>query len=269
MNHIQVRENFGRCRARFLAIGIGALVILSAVPGLRAEVILKSRDPYVGTPVGVAMTIGGSTDSNHQQIAIGLTMGSISMTFESMTAWISNETVDSISLIGGIYTDLGGNPGTLLASFVPINPPTITDVFGASLVTSVPVTLAANTTYWFLLDGATSSPNKTLGWLLPKDPDDPLAPSDDYEPVATPPVTFVSERWSEDSGATWRHLAAAHVAFSIEATIDTTATPPVPEPATWTLCSVALVVGTMVVLRRRCGRDSAPLSLPNPTHSPD
>jgi hypothetical protein len=249
MNHIQVGENFRRHRARFLAIAIGALAILSAAQGLRAEVILKSRDPYVGTPVGVAMTIGGSTDSNHQQIAIGLTMGSISMTFESMTAWINNETAESISLIGGIYTDLGGNPGTLLASFVPITPPTVTNVFGASLVTSVPVTLTANTTYWFLLDGATSSPNHTLGWLLPKDPDDPLAPSDDYEPVATPPVTFVSERTSQDSGATWRHLALAHVAFSIDATLDTS-TPPVPEPSTWALCSVALVI-CAIGLRRR------------------
>lgn len=250
MNHTQAEEKFGRRRARFLAIAIGALAILSAAQGLRAEVILKSRDPYVGTPVGVAMTIGGSTDSNHQQIAIGLTMGSISMTFESMTAWINNETAESISLIGGIYTDLGGNPGTLLASFVPITPPTVTDVFGASLVTSVPVTLTANTTYWFLLDGATSSPNHTLGWLLPKDPDDPLAPSDDYEPVATPPVTFVSERVSQDSGATWRHLALAHVAFSIDATIDTTGTPAVPEPSTLALCGVALVIGT-ILLRRR------------------
>jgi hypothetical protein len=226
---------------RWLAIGIGALSLLVGTPGLQAEVILHSRGPFTPAEGGGIWLLGGTADSAHRQIAVGLTLGSTSMTFDSMTAWIANESgTETTALIGGIYTALDDHPGALYASFAPVN-------LAPNLLTSAPITLAANTTYWFLIDSATvSDPTDRLGWYEPSSPPGPFPFPEDYEPVATPPVTYLNTRTSQDSGATWTHLAVGNVAFSISATAT-----PVPEPSTYALAIVGLL-GGVILLRRRC-----------------
>ena len=112
-----------------LAAPAKAIVILSNLPG----------------------TTSGGTELNFTIKAVGLTVGSNDLSFTSLTALFSNLTNDAQAVVGGIFADVGGNPGAQLVAF---NPGSIAAGAGGVQETFTAVasfTLMANTSYWFVL----------------------------------------------------------------------------------------------------------------------
>lgn len=226
MNNTQfegVRKS--RHGTRFMAMGLGAFSLFWGATGTQAEIILQSNPSF-----NVASTpLGGTTPGNHRQLAVGIDTGSTDWIFDSMVAQIRNQ--DSVqTIVGGIYSDVSGSPGTLYASFVSVDvaPQLLSST--VTFLTDSPITLLANTTYWFLLDDATGN---EADWMIP-DPN--------VAPIATAPVTYVGTSLSANSGATWSP-SGNNTDISVNATA-------VPEPSVWMLLGLgALALG--LTARRR------------------
>ena len=218
-----------RVGRRLLAVGIGAFSLLSAASGLKAEVILQSNPSF-----NVASTpIGETNPGPHRQLAVGITTGSTAWTFDSMVAQIRTgdpDFAEDQAIFGGIYSDAGGEPGLLYASFIPIDvEPHVLSVT-LTFQTTDPVSLEANTTYWFFLD----STGKEASWMIP-------AP--ETAPVTFAGVSYVDTQLSPDGGATWQP-AITNVDVSINATA-------IPEPSTSALIAIGSVVGIRSLRRRK------------------
>lgn len=188
----------------------------------QADAILSNL-PGVGSGTGTNLGLG--TDAADRTKGVGLTMGGDSLDFTSMVALISNTTPDS-TLSGGIYADSGGNPGGLLAAFTPVPIPSNMGATEVSITTAAPFTLSAATTYWFVLDGPTTT--NSLLWQS-------LNPN--TAPVGASGVSFVGYRFSSNGGSTW---GASGIFNGV--TINA-----IPEPASFAL----LGLGALALLRRR------------------
>ncbi|MCP5128095.1 MAG: PEP-CTERM sorting domain-containing protein [Pseudomonadales bacterium] len=198
-----------------------ALLICTPVASVNAGAILSNL-PGISGGTSVSTNLGLGPDLFDRSKAVGLTMDAVAMTFVSLEALISNETPDSI-LSGGIYTDVGGNPGALVAAFTPVN---VASNFGPSIVTlttAASSVLAANTSYWFLLDGPGTE--NLLLW-------DSLAPN--TAPTATG-VAYDGYRFSSDGGTSW---AVSGIFNGVR--INATAAAAVPAPATLALLGLGL-----------------------------
>lgn len=230
MNKTQFgRVGKSRVGLRFMAMGMGALSLFWGAVGVQAETIVQSNASYnvASTPFGVTNT------GAHRQLALGITTGSTAWTFDSMIAQIRTGDPDfavNQTIFGGIYSDASGDPGLLYASFISVD--VVPHVHSTTLtfLTDSPITLAANTSYWFLLD----STGKEASWMIP-DPD--------TAPVTAASVSYVDTRLSPDGGATWMP-AIMNVDISINATA-------VPEPSTWALIAIGSVVGVWSLRRRK------------------
>jgi uncharacterized repeat protein (TIGR01451 family) len=144
-----------------------------------------------GTSSGTGTDLGLGIDAADRTKAVGLTMGADPMVFDSLEALLSNPTPAS-TLSGGIFSDVGGNPGVELVAFDPVpvaesTPPTVFTVTAAA-----PFTLEANTAYWFVLDGPATT--NSLQW-------DSLDPN--VAPTPAPGITFDGYLFSSDGGTSW------------------------------------------------------------------
>lgn len=164
-----------------------AVAVLTAGGVASANPILSNLP---GNSSGTGTNLGIGTDLADRSKAVGLTMGAESLDFISMVAMMSN-TGATVDLIGGIYSNNGGNPGTLLASFTPVSVASGTTAQQFTLTVAGGFTLQANTSYWFLLDGPSFT--NSLLW-------NSLSPN--ATPVADG-VTFDGYRFSSNGGATW------------------------------------------------------------------
>ena len=144
-----------------------------------------------GTGSGTGTNLGVGTDGTDRTKGVGLTVGADAADFVSMVAMISNSSPAS-TLSGGIYSDVGGNPGTLLAAFTPVPIADGQAVGEVTITTAAPYQLAANTTYWFVLDGPATT--NSLLWQT-------LSPN--VAPTAGPGATYVGYRFSSNGGSTW------------------------------------------------------------------
>lgn len=203
-------------------------LICSLVATAQADVVLSNLP---GTGSGTGSNLGLGTDLVDRTKAVGLTMGASGMNFLSLDALISNPSPAS-QLSGGIYSNVGGNPGALLSGFTPVD---IADGFGPAEVTLVSASafeLAANTSYWFVLDGPDTA--NSLLWQT-------LAPN--TAPTATG-VTYDGYRFSSNGGTSW---TASGLLNGVR--INAAPLAHVPEPG-----SLALLVGSlglMFLTRRR------------------
>ncbi len=216
---------------RLLAIGIGATSLFLGTAAVRAEVILQNSTEII---VSSAELLGGTTSGNHHQLAMGFNTGSSSFLFNSVLIAVQNfSDTSSFSITGGIYSDNANAPGALFAAFNDVLVPE-NGVETPLFTTVTPAFLAANTTYWILLDGPTEA-DRYLGWLK----------TEGTEVEETAPVTYVGTRLSLDSGSTWDE-AASDVNIHVDASV-------VPEPSTWALLGLgALALG--FAARRRAAR---------------
>lgn len=202
-----------------------ASVLAGAVlaPSAGAQQTILSNLPGVGSGTGTNLGLGN--DAADRTKGVGLTMGSQSLDFYCMTALISNTTPDTM-LSGGIYSDLSGNPGSLLAAFTPVAVGANAAAAEVDIFTASTFTLQANTSYWFLLDGPTTT--NSLLW-------ETLNPN--AAPVGAVGITFDGYRFSSNGGSTWSSSSLFN-GVSIKV---------VPTPASAAL----LGLGGLVAVRRR------------------
>jgi hypothetical protein len=178
------------------------------------------------TPTTTGTNLGLGTDLANRAKAVGLTMGSSAMEFDSMVALISNGTPAS-TLSGGIFSNVGGNPGLLLAAFTDVPVAASAAVSQVAVTTAAPFTLQANTSYWFVLDG----PNTTNSLLW-----NSITPN--TAPTAVVGVTFLGYRFSSNNNVTWANSTTFN-GVTINAIV--------PEPGTITVLAGSI----LLVLRRR------------------
>jgi hypothetical protein len=176
-------------------------------------------------------SLGLGFDRLDRTKGVGITIGAgLDLMFQSMQAIIRNEGDSSALLTGGIFSDAGGNPGSLLAAFNPIDVASGTLMAAFSLTTSAPFTLVSGVTCWFVLAGP-SVPNFLLWNGL----------ISNTAPTASGGVTFAGYRFSSNGGNTWTNSNTFN-AVQINAA-------PVPEPSTWAV--VGMGAGLLLIARRR------------------
>jgi hypothetical protein len=204
-----------RCIA-LIVVGAGSLLASAA----SADVILSNLP---GASSGTGTNLGLGTDGADRTKAVGLTMGADSYEFESLVAMISNLSTPDSTLSGGIYSSVGGNPGSLLAGFTPVAVPTGVDSQLISISLPGSFTLAAGTSYWFVLDGPSFT--NSLLW-------DSLSPN--VAPAAASGITFDGYRFASDGGNTWGS-SSVYNGVTINAVI--------PAPAALSLLGAAGLLG--------------------------
>lgn len=166
-----------------------ALLFGVVLVAANAQAQILSNLPGTGSGTGTNLGIG--TDGTDRTKGVGLTMGAFPADFSSVVALISNTTPASV-LSGGIYSDLGGNPGALLVAFTPVPIAENQTVGEVTVTAAAPFQLAAGTTYWFVLDGPATT--NSLLWQS-------LNPN--TAPVPGSGITFVGYRFSGNGGSTW------------------------------------------------------------------
>jgi hypothetical protein len=188
------------------------LVAVLATASTNAQTLVNN---LIGTYSATGTNLGVGIDGVNRVKGVGVTMGAgVDLLFQDMQAIISNpEAVDRL-LSGGIYSSVGGNPGTLLAAFNPVNVTAGTSAMNLSLTTAAPFTLVAGVTYWFVLDGPATT--NSLLWN---------GTNPNTAPTAGGGATFAGYRFSSNGGSTWANSTLFN-AMQINA---------VPEPSTWAL----------------------------------
>jgi hypothetical protein len=213
-----------------------SLLILSLCAGLHATSVnaqtLLSNIPGTGAYTA-ASNLGLGTDAADRVKGVGLTMGATNLFFNFMQAIVSNPDALARMLSGGIYSNVGGNPGVLLAAFNPVSVASGTVHSAVNLTTTTQFTLMANTSYFFLLDGPDVA--NSLSWSADTGNTQPLANG----------VTLLGYRFSSNGGGTWATSAIPNQ-MSINAS-------PIPEPSTWAMVGLgaAMLVGFTRARRRR------------------
>lgn len=200
-----------------LAVPARGEVILSNVSGLSGPSV-----PHVGTSIGPTVPPSVVADLTK---AVGITTGASELRFDAMRVLVTSS---AAQLSGGIYSDVGGNPGVLLASFAALTLGRVLEPTLVVLTTTADFTLAAATTYWFRLTSPTG--NSDLNWNR-------LDPN--VEPSSDGGVGFAGYRFSTDGGALWSVSTTPNV-VAIEATV-------IPAPG----AAVLLGLGGLLAARRR------------------
>ncbi|MCA3004741.1 MAG: PEP-CTERM sorting domain-containing protein [Phycisphaerales bacterium] len=220
VNHI------GTASAAFAALTALAVpahgdVILSNLSGLAGPSV-----PQLGTSIGPTMAPSAAADFTK---AVGITTGASAFRFDAMHVLVTSSPA---RLSGGIYSDLGGNPGALLASFATLTLGQILEPTLVVLTTTTDFTLDPATTYWFRLTSPTG--DSDLNWNR-------LDPNVSPSPAGG--VGFAGYRFSTDGGASWSVSTTPNV-VAIEATA-------IPAPGTAALLGLGGLLGS---LRRRRAR---------------
>ncbi len=167
-------------RLTHLFVAVTFLVLIAGPS--RADIQFSNRDSSP-TP-GTAM--GGSNAK-----AVGFVTGPNEQTFQTMFVQISTDGLPgNKTLTGGLYTDVGGQPGLLIEPFVPLTiSPGFTDV-RFPVFTERQVKLKQTTAYWAVLD----SPDGTTAIIWE---------GGSQEPRTSATTTFLGYRFSTTNGATW------------------------------------------------------------------
>lgn len=201
---------------------IAAVMSLSAVPAAQATVIL-------GNFSGNNLVLGNGISMPNAK-AVGLTTGSTDLQFDSMQAYLTYNGGVPQNLIGGIYANNAGSPGSLLAAFAPL---TIAPKTVSLFTFTANYTLSANTSYWFSLTSTSAVWNA-------------------YSPASlltvASGITSLGYKVSGNNGVSWSNNGTSN-AVQINAT-EITSNANVPEPETMWLLMPA-VAGLWMANRRK------------------
>jgi hypothetical protein len=134
-----------------------AALVLALAPVSRGH----AQVPLAGNFPATGLTKAAYSTSITQSLAVGISVGAQGWSFGALRAPINNFGQAS-TVSGGIYSSVGGAPGTLLAALggivIPLDEP-IPTVY--NFTTSTTFTLQASTSYFFVLTG--TGPNS--GWV--------------------------------------------------------------------------------------------------------
>ena len=197
-----------------------AIVILSNLPGAGSP----------GTSLGVGI------DGRVRLKAVGLTVGANDLSFTSMSGLFRNPNNVPRSVNGGIFSDVGGDPGVQLVAFNPV--PIAAGAFDMlqTLTAVSAFTLMANTSYWFVLGGPAVENEMSWSGLAP-----------DTAPTPSGEVfSFDGYNFSITGGATWVDTGVIFNSVEIEASLITD----LPEPGTLAVFALGLL-GLGVACRRQ------------------
>lgn len=220
------------------------LLCLSMVLPSQAAVLITN---YSGGPYTSGLTIGngalepGSVD----YAAVGVTIGANALDFVSLEAIFDNNAfLFTRDVTGGIYSDIGGNPGTELAAFdsftLPAQDPDPALANDVNIYLTTVFQLQANTTYWFVLSGPFG-----VG-LLPNWQQD----TNNTAPVGFGLGTPVGYRFSGDSQTTWVSSSINNQVY-ISVADDFPINVETPEPSSFVLAGTGLLLAVGAVRRRR------------------
>ena len=228
-------EDFGLKR---LVIA-GCLLVSTMVPSSAAVMADNITGAVVPFDNGTSIGNGTFSAADRAYNAFGLTTGSLANTFVSFETIFDNSTLlFNRTISGGIYSNLGGNPGSLLAAFNDvILPPQVFDVL-LTTATAGPFSLGPNTSYWFVLTGPVS-----VG----------LLPNWQRDSANTAPVmngaTSLGYRFSSDNASTWSS-SSTNNQLRITSTEDLNISN-APEPSAFVLSGGGLLVLAGAMRRRR------------------
>lgn len=206
-----------------LAIGFAAVSLC------HGSTTVLSNIPNTETASGVSLT-------TFQWVAVGLTTSSTGVQFDSLTGYFSNTTELSPTLIGGIYSDSGGQPGSQLVAFVAqtigsnVNTPT-----SFTLETASSYILSPSTNYWFVVGDPVEGGGGATDW------DVDTATVGGTAPTASGGYTFLGYQLTTTAGTSWSSEAYNP---SIQIQVDQVA----PEPATAALLTLG---GALLLARAR------------------
>lgn len=216
--------------------GIFAIVALAMITSASAQAGVALSN--MGAD---GVTYSNFIDSTNQTAtvrnAVGFTVGSSNFTVDTISAGLFGVTPpSSLSSKIGIFSDVGGNPGSLVSESATNSNIQGDGVYSFSFASSAGRVLTAGTTYWVYIDTVGGN----LAWYQTT-PD--ISPSDIN---STGLLTYVGDKRSTDfnTSRTWSNLATRRT-FSIAGT---GAPPPaIPEPALTSL----LCLGGVALIRRR------------------
>lgn len=189
-------------------------------------------DNFSGGPYqnGTAIGNNASNGSARAYQAIGLDILGNNLQFTSMqTIFDNSDTQSSRVVSGGIYSDNGGNPFSLLAAFNLITIPA--QAQDVTLTSTAAVQLAANTRYWFVLTGPVAAQGVLPNWQTNQA---------NTAPTASAFASVAGYRSSTNNMSSWSASTVsnqvrinADVDFSVQV---------VPEPSTFVLAGAALLL---------------------------
>jgi hypothetical protein len=193
-------------RKRLASVLTLVLLTLAVAPARAQSTILFSNLPGNNT---------SSTVRTSNFAAMGITMGDTAFTLDAVTLALQ---IKSDAFYLNLYSDNGGNPGSLLTALSPtmsFEPTPIGTYTNYTFTPDSSFTLLAGETYWFVASGGGTSTTTAPAWEITR-----------TTPTIASGITFAGLRSTSNGGATWSS-PNAQVTLQIEGTIA-----PVPEPST-------------------------------------
>ncbi|MBX3739104.1 MAG: PEP-CTERM sorting domain-containing protein [Candidatus Didemnitutus sp.] len=172
--------------------------------------------------------------------AVGFTVGATSYTFDHVTAPFYSLYSDTPTTVeGGIYSNVGGNPGTLLAAFNTLSvapQSTGAQTYDLTLASGT-LQLQTGVSYFIVVHDAAPGPI----WVRT---------GSETTPSSSVGFTFDSYRGSSNGGAVWDSSGYYGIS-TIQPSFDLYVTSAVPEPSTYAAIFGAMALGAVAIVRQR------------------
>jgi hypothetical protein len=215
--------------SRRVFLGLALAFLASAAGASAGEILVGNLDQPPVTDPGYLIYIDGTNFPAQQFTTAGWDVELTSIV--ASLGDLDPGTGGDFSVEGRLYSDNGTQPGSLLATFLPVTLPT-SGYAGVEFLLSSPLALAANTSYWFELRGSSSDGTGSIYWQYTL--------STDRTGPGTLPNSGIT--YADPSNPGWQG-SAPNEPFLIQISV-------VPEPSALTLAAIALGVSALAARAR-------------------